>query len=146
MGKTLIRLTVPMIFGMVGIVAFNLVDTFFVGKLGTDELAALGFILTVVLTIQFLAMGIGIGSSAVISRAVGEGNHHQVKRLTTDSLILAFLLVAFVALVGIFRNGRAGTLRHGTEPGSGWFADCCSENPWDRSKSGWERRRTRQNI
>ena len=36
--STLIKLTIPMTFGMVGIVAFNLVDTYFVGRLGTDEL------------------------------------------------------------------------------------------------------------
>jgi Na+-driven multidrug efflux pump len=33
-GKILFRLTVPMIFGILGMVDFNLVDTFFVGQLG----------------------------------------------------------------------------------------------------------------
>ena len=42
-GRTLARLTVPMVVGIVGMVAFNLTDTFFVGRLGTTELAALSF-------------------------------------------------------------------------------------------------------
>ncbi|GAI71534.1 unnamed protein product, partial [marine sediment metagenome] len=99
-GKTLVRLTIPMIFGIVGIVAFNLVDTFFVGKLGTDELAALSFTFPVVLIINSLAHGLGIGASAVISRAIGEGDHHKVQRLTTDSLVLSVLLVAFFVVLG----------------------------------------------
>ena len=99
-GKTLVQLTIPMIFGIVGIVAFNLVDTFFVGRLGTDELSALSFTFPVVLIIASLAHGLGIGASAVISRAIGEGNHHKVQRLTTDSLVLSVLLVAIFAVIG----------------------------------------------
>ncbi len=90
-----------MIFGMVGMVAFNLVDTFFVGQLGTQELAALSFTFPIIMVIGSLAMGIGTGASAVISQAIGRGEHHKVQRLTTDSLILSFLLVAFFVAFGM---------------------------------------------
>jgi len=100
-GRILVKLTIPMIFGIVGIVAFNLVDAFFVGQLGTNELAALSFTFPVVLVIASLAHGLGIGASAVISRAIGEGNHHKVQRLTTDSLILAILIVVFFVTIGL---------------------------------------------
>ena len=99
--STLIRLTIPMTFGMVGIVAFNLVDTYFVGRLGTLELAALGFTLPVVLVVQSIALGLGVGASAVISRAIGEGNSDEVKRLTTDGLVLAVLFVLAFAVAGL---------------------------------------------
>jgi putative MATE family efflux protein len=95
-------MTVPMIFGIVGIVAFNLVDTFFVGKLGTKELSALSFTFPVVLVISSLAHGLGVGAAAVISRAIGEGNLHKVQRLTTDSLVLSFVLVAIFSAIGLF--------------------------------------------
>ncbi len=36
-------MTVPMVAGLLSIVVFNLADTYFVGKLGTAELAAMGF-------------------------------------------------------------------------------------------------------
>jgi len=94
-------MTVPMIFGMVGMVAFNLVDTFFVGQLGTQELAALSFTFPIIMVIGSLAMGIGVGSSAVISKAIGRGDHHMVQRLTTDSLILSLIMVAFFVLIGM---------------------------------------------
>ena len=85
--KTLIRLTIPMILGTLGMVIFNLADTYFVGQLGTNQLAALSFTFPVVMVIGSIAMGLGIGASAVISRSIGEGNHDKVKRLTTDSLL-----------------------------------------------------------
>ncbi len=90
-----------MIIGMVGMVAFNLADTFFVGQLGTQELAALSFTFPIIMVIGSLTMGIGTGASAVISQAIGRGDHHKVKRLTTDSLILSFLLVAFFVAFGM---------------------------------------------
>ncbi|MFH1864288.1 MAG: MATE family efflux transporter, partial [Candidatus Eisenbacteria bacterium] len=98
----LARLTAPMILGMVGIHLFHLVDTFFVGRLGTQELAAMSFTFPVVFVIQGMSLGLGLGASAVISRAIGEGDWGRVRRLTTDSLALAFLIVAFLIVVGLF--------------------------------------------
>lgn len=100
-GKILLKLTVPMIFGILGMVAFNLVDTFFVGRLGTIELAALSFTLPVVLVVSSLAMGLGMGVAAVVSRAIGEGDSRKVRDLTTDSLILALLVVAVFIVLGL---------------------------------------------
>jgi len=97
-GRTLARLTVPMVAGIVGMVAFNLTDTFFVGRLGTEELAALSFTFPFVTVLARFTLGIGMGASAVISRAVGGGNARAVRRLTTDSLSLALIgVVIFVA-------------------------------------------------
>jgi len=92
-GRLLVKLTIPMVFGMISMIIFNLVDTLFVGRLGIKELAALSFTFPVVLVIHSLALGLGIGASAVISRAIGEGNHHKVQRLTTDGLSLSVIMV-----------------------------------------------------
>jgi putative MATE family efflux protein len=100
-GWTLARLTGPMIVGIMGMVVFNLVDTFFVGQLGTQELAALSFTFPVVLLIASISMGLGVGASSVVSRAIGEGNQARVQRLTTDSLVLAVILAALIVTVGM---------------------------------------------
>ncbi len=105
-GKTLINLTIPMIFGMVGLVVFNLTDTFFIGKLGTDQLAALSFTFPVVFIINSLALGLGLGASAVISRAIGEGDFYKVRRLTTDSLLLALSIVIIFVIFGLLTIER----------------------------------------
>ena len=101
-GKTLTKMTIAMTFGLMGMVAFNLVDTFFVGKLGTDQLAALSFTFPVVLVVSSIALGLGFGASAVISRAIGEGDHHKVQRLTTDSLLLSVIIVICFVIIGLF--------------------------------------------
>jgi putative MATE family efflux protein len=100
-GRTLIRLTIPMLFAILTMVAFNLVDTAFVGRLGTKELAAISFTFPVVLVVNSLAGGLGVGASAVISRAIGQGDRYRVQRLTTDSLALAVAVVAVFSLVGL---------------------------------------------
>ena len=94
-------LTVPMVGGMLSLVAFNLADTYFVSRLGTDPLAAMGFTFPVVMLIGMVAMGLGMGTSSVISRAIGQGDHSRVRRVTTDSLILGVVLVAILAATGV---------------------------------------------
>ncbi|RMG20564.1 MAG: MATE family efflux transporter, partial [Bacteroidetes bacterium] len=59
---TLIRLTVPMMFGMLSIVALNLIDAFFVGKMGAMQLAALSFTFPVALIMGSIGVGIGTGA------------------------------------------------------------------------------------
>ncbi len=105
-GRTLARLTVPMVAGILGMVAFNLTDTFFVGRLGTAELAALSFTFPFVLVLVRFILGLGIGASALISRAVGRGDAHEVRRVTTDALSLALLLVVIFVAVGYPVMGR----------------------------------------
>ncbi|RKX73271.1 MAG: MATE family efflux transporter, partial [Spirochaetes bacterium] len=100
-GKLLIRMTIPMIFGIVSMGLYNIVDTFFVGQLGKEQLAALAFTFPVVLVVQSLALGIGMGTAAVVSRALGERNQKAVQRFATDSLILGLLIVGIFAAIGL---------------------------------------------
>jgi putative MATE family efflux protein len=105
-----------MVAGIFAITTFNLVDMFFVARLGTNELAAMGFIFPVVMFVQSIALGLGIGTASVVSRAIGEGDHRKVRRLTTDSLILAVLLVVLFVAVGLFTINPLFTLM-GAGPG-----------------------------
>jgi hypothetical protein len=57
---TLIKLTIPMIGGMIVMVIFNLIDTYFVGKLGTAQLAAMGFTFPIIMLQGSIAMGLGV--------------------------------------------------------------------------------------
>ena len=60
--KQLFNLTWPMLLGMMGMVIFNLIDTYFVGKLGVHELAAMSFSFPVVMFLNSLSQGVGIGT------------------------------------------------------------------------------------
>ncbi|MEM1253176.1 MAG: MATE family efflux transporter [Cyanobacteria bacterium P01_H01_bin.21] len=100
-GKQLLTLTIPMVWGVFAIIAFNLVDTYFVGQLGTAQLAAMSFTFPVVMTFGSLAMGLGIGASSVIARAIGEGDLSRVQRFTTNSLTLAVTAVVIFVSLGL---------------------------------------------
>ena len=106
----LTKLTIPVVFGMLAMVAFNLADTFFVSRLGTRELAAMGFIFPVVMFVISIALGLSVAASSVISRAIGRGHHHKVMRLTTDSLVISFFVVGLVAVAGFFSMDKVFAL------------------------------------
>lgn len=97
----LIKLTLPLVWGIFAIVAFNLADTYFVGQLGTQELAAMSFTFPVVTTFGSLAMGLGVGAASIIARAIGEGDQSRVQRFTTNSLTLALAIVGVFIGVGL---------------------------------------------
>lgn len=100
MTSVLLRMTGPMILGIVAILAFNLVDTFFIGMLGTQALAAISFTFPVTFVVTSLAMGLGAGLSAVMGHTLGQGKHDEAARITTDNLFLAVLLVTLIAVAG----------------------------------------------
>jgi len=100
-GRRLREMAVPMFFGIAAVILFSVVDTYFVGQIGEAELAAMGFCFPVAFFVQNIAMGIGTGATAVISQAIGSGDHEKVKRLTTHSLMLGLILVVLVAAGGL---------------------------------------------
>ena len=101
-GFSLIRLSVPMMFGVISIMLISLVDTFYISLIGVRELVAISFTFPVTFTLMSFSFGIGIGASAVISRAIGEDDQHRVRRLTTDSLLLVSLIIICVAGISFF--------------------------------------------
>ncbi|MFT6248474.1 MAG: putative MATE family efflux protein [Cognaticolwellia sp.] len=97
---TLKTMTIPMIYGMILLMTFNLVDTFFVGLLGTQPLAAISFTFPITFTVISLTIGLGIGTSAVIAKALGKGDKESAKSLATSSLYLAAIIVGILAVIG----------------------------------------------
>ncbi|MDN3696388.1 MULTISPECIES: MATE family efflux transporter [Vibrio] len=96
------QMTIPMIFGLVAILMFNLVDTFFISLLGTQALAAISFTFPVTFGVNCITMGIGIGLSTSIGRLLGQGDAHSAARFTSHGLLLAVLLVALTSTLGFF--------------------------------------------
>jgi len=98
--QTLTRMTVPVLFGMITLMSFNLVDTFFISLLGTAELAAVSFTFPVTFTVISLAIGLSIGTSAVIAKALGSGQHQDARCDGLAALWLSAYLVAALSFVG----------------------------------------------
>ena len=97
----LISLTLPMMLGIISMVAFNLIDTYFVGKLGEKELAALSFTFPVIMVVFSIIQGLGIGATALIAKSIGKDNWKKAARETTDSIALTLLLTGLFVIVGL---------------------------------------------
>jgi len=97
----LFSLTWPGLGGSLAIILFNITDTFFVSRLGTDSLAAMGFTFPIVMIIGSASMGISLGAGSVLSRAMGRGDHYLMKRTATDGILLSVLMVGIISLAGI---------------------------------------------
>ncbi|CAM3906972.1 MULTISPECIES: MATE family efflux transporter [Pseudoalteromonas] len=99
-GATLKRMTIPMIFGMITLMMFNLVDTFFISMLGTEPLAAISFTFPVTFTVISLAIGLGIGTSAVIAKALGSNLLDEAKFDAAVAIIISAIFVSLLSILG----------------------------------------------
>ncbi len=104
-GKHLVDMTVPMLFGIFTMMMQGFADAYFIGQVGDRELAALSFAFPILMIVSSVAIGLGAGTSSVVARAIGAHNHRRARRLTTDSLILSFIIVAVICAVGIATIG-----------------------------------------
>lgn len=96
----LVRLSVPMTWSILVMVSFQLIDTFYISLLGTDQLAAISFTFPVTMAIFSLTMGFSIAMSSVLSRLIGAGNRDVTRRVTTQGILLTFLVSGAVGLLG----------------------------------------------
>lgn len=97
--QSMIRMTMPMIVGMIMLFTFSLVDTLFISFLGTDSLTAISFTFPVTFTIMSLAIGLGIGASAVVGKYLGRSEIERAKEAATVINYVSFVLAALVVLI-----------------------------------------------
>ncbi len=96
----LTRMTAPMIIGMLMMFTFNLVDTFFISLLGTRPLSAVSFTFPVTFTILNLAVGLSIGTSAVVAKYLGRGETDKARQASTVTNYIAMSIATVLAVIG----------------------------------------------
>ncbi|MGI3003232.1 MATE family efflux transporter [Shewanella algae] len=99
-GRVLLNMSVPNMLGILTVLGFNLVDTYFISKLGTEALAAISFTFPVTLVVSSIAIGIGAGVSTNLGRLIGGGHAPKAKVFLHDALLLTFMLTAGLSLLG----------------------------------------------
>ena len=104
-GRHLVAMTVPMLFGISTMMLQSFIDMWFIGRVGDDSLAALSFAFPVIMVVTSLAIGLGAGTSSVVARAIGANDHSRAQRLATDSLFLSFCITVGISLIGFFTTG-----------------------------------------
>ncbi|MCL1038480.1 MATE family efflux transporter [Shewanella submarina] len=114
-GRVLLNMSLPNLVGILTVLGFNLVDTYFISQLGTDALSAISFTFPVTLIISSIAIGIGAGVSTNLGRLIGAGHAPEAKLFLHDALMLTFLVLWTLAVLGSFCIDPLFTLL-GAEP------------------------------
>ncbi len=99
LGKTLFQMTWPMLFGVLALMSYQLVDAAWIAILGVDPLAALAFTLPVQQILIGLQIGLGIATTAIISRTLGANNHQRAKQQGGLILLIGTSLLALLSLI-----------------------------------------------
>ena len=100
--KTVLRMAIPMLAGTFAMNAYNLTDTWFVSRLGTNALAAMSFTFPVVMLLGFIMRGLGTGAMTVVAHALGRGKHQTAARITTHATFLSSILALCLTVAGLF--------------------------------------------
>jgi putative MATE family efflux protein len=98
---TLLRLAWPNMLVMLAQASTGLIETWWVGHLGTEALAGMALVFPGVMLVQMLSGGaLGGGISSAIARALGGGRRGEADGLVLHALLInAFGLVASIALL-----------------------------------------------
>ena len=105
------ELSVPTIIAMMVTAAYNMADTFFVGRIGTEATAGVGLILPIMTIIQAIGFFFGQGSGNYISRSLGARDYsHAEEMASTGGVCAALFGLVFLAVGIIFRDGLLSLL------------------------------------
>ncbi|MEH6790865.1 MATE family efflux transporter [Parasphingorhabdus sp.] len=93
----LVAQTAPMLFGIAAIMSIGIVDAYFIGQLGSQELAAVSFIFPITVALSSLGVGVIAGISSVVSRALGSGKSGRAQQLGNLGMAMAIVFGLVVA-------------------------------------------------
>lgn len=97
-GRLLVELAIPTIISMMVTNIYNIVDTAFVGTLGTSESAATGIVFGYMAILQALAFMCGQGAGSIMSRFLGAKNIQKATEYTSTGFFMSFSLGLIVAV------------------------------------------------
>ncbi len=96
------QIAIPSMTGSLFQVLFNLVDTFYAGKISPESLAALAKAFPLYFIIVSAGIGIVAGCNSLIANALGSNNKILASIYTYSSLVYAFFLSIFITFIGIY--------------------------------------------
>ena len=106
LGRLLVALSVPGITSTISISLYNIVDTFWVSRLGHEAIAALTIVLPYQILFYAVGSGTGIGISALVSRLFGENNIEATNRAAGQIFFIsAFWGLLFMMAAVFFSDG-----------------------------------------
>jgi len=96
------KIAVPASVGTVFMTLYNVVDTYFAGKISPEALAALAQTFPVYFIIIAMGVGLSIGTTSLIANALGEREKGKASYFLAQSIILAIITAIIVSILGIY--------------------------------------------
>ena len=100
--RLLVRFSLPATVGMLIMATYNIVDTIFVGILGSEAIAALSIAFPFQMLLGALGIGTGVGAASLISRSLGSGQMDMARSAVGQVISLSVIYGLVVALAGFF--------------------------------------------
>jgi len=94
------KLAIPTSIGFFFNTMFNVVDTYFAGQISTAAQAGLAISFPVFFIILSIGMGIGTGTTALVSNALGRRDEESARVYARQALVFGFLLSVFLSVLG----------------------------------------------
>jgi len=98
--QLLISMSVPIVFSMMILSLYNIVDSYFVSLISEKAFRAVSLNFPVHQIILALGLGIGIGVNSIVSRRLGEKNTLEARDAITESIIIILVISVILALIG----------------------------------------------
>lgn len=99
--RVIFTMAVPTIVSMLVTCLYNIVDTYFVGLLNTQSVAAVGIVFSLMCLIQAVGSFFGHGSGAYMSRELGARHMHNANSMAATGLAYALLAGVVIAAGGL---------------------------------------------
>ncbi len=100
-GRLVLTMAVPTMIAMLVTAVYNMVDTFFVSKLGTSASGAVGILFSMMALIQAVGFTIGMGAGAQISRLLGKKKAEEANEVAASAVISGLVMGGVIAALGV---------------------------------------------
>lgn len=97
----ILLLAVPMILELSLESVFALVDMFFVGKLGQNAIAVVGYTESMITMVYSLSIGLSTAATAIIARRVGEKEMSGASKAAIQALLISLFVSAIISFFGV---------------------------------------------
>lgn len=93
---TVTHLAGVMVLGFLAVTLGGLIEMFYIGLIGTRELAAATFAFPIAMLLNAMTRGVGVGASTLVAQYMGQGNREQ----TAETITHCFVVILLIAVAG----------------------------------------------